>query len=98
MLDKYIAPDPDVAARLINNEIIILTPFDGVLHNLNPVATYVWCLMDGKHRLKDIILCLCSEYDVLFPAAERDVMHFVEDMLAKRIIVLSDKPIRKHFA
>lgn len=95
MIDMYVAQDREIAYRIIEGEAIILTPEDGMLHNLNPVATRIFESANGRRRIADIIEAICGEFNVAEGTAKKDTLNFIEDLVHKKMFVLSDKPFKK---
>jgi len=73
---------------------VILTPEDGMLHNLNPVATRIFELANGKRTVKDIIKRVLEEFQADEKAVTRDVPDFIDDLLHKKMLILSSKPLK----
>jgi hypothetical protein len=94
MIEKYISQSPEVAFRIIEDEAVILTPEDGMLHNLNVLATRIFELSDGSQRVKDIIQIICDEFEVNETVARRDILDFIGALQKKNILLLLDKPLR----
>lgn len=94
MLDMYVAQNEEVAYRIIDDEAVILTPEDGMLHNLNPVATRIFELANGKRTVKDIINRILGEFQADEKVVTRDVSNFIEDLMHKKMMILSSKPLK----
>ena len=94
MIDMYVAQNQEVAYRVIEGEAVILTPEDGMLHSLNPVATRIFVSANGKRKVKDIINCITDEFDIGEKTATKDVINFIEDLTHKKMLTLSDKPFK----
>lgn len=93
MLDMYVAQNRELAYRVIEDEAVILTPEDGMLHNLNPVATRIFELANGKRKVKDIVSHILDEFKVDEHTVKKDATNFIEDLAHKKLLVISDKPI-----
>ncbi len=94
MMDMYVARNNDIAYRIIDEEAVLLTPEDGMLHNLNTLATRIFELASGSRKVSDIVRIICDEFDVDATIASRDAMNFLEDLVHKKMLVLSDCPIK----
>jgi len=94
MLNMYVSKNKEIAYRVIEDEAIILTPEDGMLHNLNPVATVIFESANGKRQVKDIIGKICEEFDIEERVAHRDCLNFIEDLVHKKMLILSGKPTK----
>lgn len=75
----------DTAVRTIEGEAFIVNAETSELHNLNPVGTRVFELVDGAHTVEDIVAVIVDEYEVDGETAKADVIDF--------LAVLSDKGV-----
>lgn len=94
MIDMYVSQNKELAYRVIEDEAVILTPEDGMLHNLNPVATMIFELASGKRQVKDIVAKVCEEFDVEEKKARKDCLDFLEDLVHRKMLILSNKPVK----
>jgi hypothetical protein len=77
----------DTAARTIEGEAFIVNAETSELHNLNPVGTRVFELVDGARTVKDIVEAIVEEYEVDHDTAERDVAEFLAVLSDKGLVV-----------
>jgi hypothetical protein len=89
----YPARSKQVAARMLGGEMMIMSPTDVTLFNLNDVGSVIWNAADGRTSLEEIVARLCDEFDVTPEAARHDAETFVEELAAHGILHLSDQPI-----
>lgn len=82
-----------VAARMLGDEMMIMSPRDTTLFNLNDVGSVIWQAADGRTPLDEIIARLCDEFDVAPEVARPDAEAFVQELAAHGILVLSDQPV-----
>lgn len=87
-LDMVPAPNPKVAARVVNGEAMILTPHDSVLHTLNTVGTRIWELLPAHATVAGLAAAIVEEYDVSPEEATADVRELIAVLVEKRILVL----------
>lgn len=92
MLHKYLKQHEDTASRIIEGEAIVLTPANGMLHTLNSVGTRIWELANGKRDVSDIIDKLTEDFDAEKNKIKEDAIHFIEDLVHKKMLVLCEKP------
>ena len=82
----------EILTRQIVGETL-LVPIYGELANmeeifmLDPVAEFIWNLLDGKNNLKHICENLLDTFDVKNDQAEADVSEFVNDLIEADLIV-----------
>lgn len=82
--------NPKLAWREIDGEIMIISPEDNVLHELNETAAEVWRSVDGKRGLREIAESLAETYDAPFETVQADVEELVADLAAKRLLLDSE--------
>ncbi len=92
MSDIYM-PSPDVVAREIEGEMILVPIAAGIgdledeLYTLNPTGRLIWARLDGTKDLKAIATELAVEHESAPGEIERDVAGFVRELLVRRIVV-----------
>jgi len=89
----YVARSKQVAARMLGGEMMIMSPRDTTLFNLNDVGSVIWQAADGQTPLEDIISRLCAEFDVAPEVARQDAESFIQEMVDHGIMRVSDQPI-----
>ncbi len=90
----YVARSPNVAARMIGGEMVIMSGLDSSLYSLNATASILWQAADGVTPLADIVeQRICAEFDVEPAEALRDAQELVADLARHGILKLSDSPI-----
>ena len=95
MTDRYIARAPDVAARTIGEELMVMSGRDSSLFSLNETAAALWDLADGTTPLAELVeRHICAEFDVDPAEALADAEALTDDLAAHGILIVSDAPIR----
>jgi hypothetical protein len=70
----------NVAWRVIEQEAILISSEDSMLHSLDEVATLIWEMADGEHTVDQIVDRVCEEYDVEREQAQKDTVEFLEKL------------------
>jgi hypothetical protein len=95
----YVSRSPRVAARLLGEEMLIMSGQGSTLFTLNPSATILWQAADGVTPLDEIVeRRICSEFEVKPEEAMRDAEALAEDLAKHGILLLSEQPIPKPVA
>jgi Coenzyme PQQ synthesis protein D (PqqD) len=92
MSEKYVSKSTSIAARLLGNEMMIMSAVDSTFFTLDEVATIIWQAADGQTPLSQIAGRICQEFDVHQQQAERDAEQFVEELSKHGILLISDSP------
>lgn len=91
---KYVARSKMVAARMLGDEMVIMSAKDSTLFTLNPVATAIWNAADGKSTLEEIVAQrVCGEFEVGCDEAMADAQVFVAELAEHGILLTSEQPI-----
>jgi hypothetical protein len=93
MNEKYISRSPAVAARLLGDEMFIMSAVDSKLFSLNRTATAIWLAADGKTPLSEIVkTCVCARRRVDPSVAYNDAVEFAQALAQQGILNISDQP------
>jgi hypothetical protein len=94
MSPLYIARSREIAARVLDGEMMIMSSRDSTLFNLNELGTMIWQAADGATSLEEIVAQrVCVEYNVDPAEALKDAESFVRELADHGIMLLSDQPI-----
>jgi len=92
--NRYVARATNVAARLIGDEMMIMSGLDSSLYSLNETASVLWQAADGVTPLAKIVEeHICKDYDVDSAVALRDAEELAEELARYGILVLSETPV-----
>jgi hypothetical protein len=93
MSEKYISRSDAIAARLLGDEMMIMSAVDSTFFTLNEVATLIWQAADGRTSLSQIADKICQEFDVDKQQAEHDTEQFVDELATHGILLISGAPV-----
>ena len=86
-LDGPFAPNhEDVAAKVIDGELIIIRLSDGTYYSIDNVGSHAWLLL-ATHDVPSLARILAGWYGVPLARVETDVRKLVAELLAERLIV-----------
>jgi len=92
----YLARSPRIAARMLGEEMLVMSGHDSTLFTLNPTATILWQAADGATPLGEIVENrICSEFEVQPEEAMRDAEALAEDLAKHGILLISEQPISR---
>ena len=99
MTEKYIKPSRDIAARMLADEMIVMSVKDSRVFSLNATASVIWSAADGSTTLREIVARnVVAEFEVDADTAYRDAVELVEELAQQGILQLADHPIGKQGA
>ena len=90
---RYVLRSTKVAARMVGDELMIMSGRDSMLFALNGTAAVLWEAADGVTPLDEIVSGrICARFDVEPSAAMRDAEELVERLAAHGLVRLSEIP------
>ena len=94
MSEKYIARSSAIAARMLGNEMIVMSAVDSTLFTLNETAAALWNAADGVTPLRELVeRAICGGFEVDAATAYQDASELVDQLAAQGILQVSDQPI-----
>jgi len=78
--------NPQLAWREIDGEIVIISPEDSQVHELNETAALVWKLADGAQTVEEIAAEIAAEFDVSSESAQRDVAELITQLAERQLL------------
>jgi hypothetical protein len=82
--------NPILAWREIDGEIVIVSPNDSVLHELNETGSFVWKQLDGRRPAAEIAATLAEEYDVRVEDALGDIETLLGELASRKLLIPAD--------
>lgn len=83
--DKVTIP-PQVMARVVGDETVILDLANGTYYGLDPVGARIWQLLAEGQPLVQVCEAMLAEYDVTREDIERDVAALGQALLDKNLV------------
>ena len=82
--------NPALAWREIDDETIIISPAESVMHELNDTGSFIWKNVDGRRSAEQIAALLADVYDVSPEIALADTQSLLEQLSARNLLVPVD--------
>ncbi|MGA8762199.1 MAG: PqqD family protein [Candidatus Sulfotelmatobacter sp.] len=90
----YVARSSRIAARMLGEEMLVMSGQGSTLFTLNPTATILWQAADGATPLDEIVeRRICPRFDVEPAQALRDAEELAEGLAQHGILLVSEQPI-----
>jgi Coenzyme PQQ synthesis protein D (PqqD) len=91
----YVAQNTQIAARKLDDEMIIVCAWNSSLFILDDMATLIWEAADGSTMLSELVeRNICSVFEVGLDEALRDAEELTADLAKHGVILLSETPIQ----
>jgi hypothetical protein len=94
MSEKYIKPCRDIAARMLDDEMVVMSIRNSRVFSLNATASRIWGAADGATPLREIVArIVVAEFEVEPEVAYQDALALVDDLAQEGILQVADHPI-----
>jgi len=79
--------NPALAWREIDDETIIISPNDSVMHELNDTGSFLWKNIDGRKSAAELAELLVENYEVAPDIALSDTQALLEEMASRKLLM-----------
>ena len=79
--------NPALAWREIDDETVIISPNDSVMHELNDTGSFLWKNIDGKKSAAELAELLADNYEVTPDVALSDTQALLEEMSSRKLVL-----------
>jgi Coenzyme PQQ synthesis protein D (PqqD). len=82
---------PDLLTSWVDGEVVILDRVRGLVHQLNPTASYIWNACDGRHDVDEIAAGVAADFECAPAAVLDDVLRSLSDF--ERLGLFVEEPV-----
>ena len=86
-LSDAVTIPPQVMARTVGDETVILDLASGTYFGLDPVGARIWALMGEGRALAEICTTMLEEYEVEREQLETDVLRLSGELVERGLVV-----------
>jgi hypothetical protein len=79
--------NPALAWREIDDETVIISPTENVMHELNDTGSFLWKNIDGRRTAAELAALLAAEYEVAPGAALADTEALLQQLFSNKLLV-----------
>jgi len=79
--------NPSLAWREIDDETVIISPGESVMHELNDTGSFVWKNIDGQRKAEDLAALLVEQYEVTLEIALADTLSLLEELSRRKLLL-----------
>jgi hypothetical protein len=79
--------NPALAWREIDDETVIISPTENVMHELNDTGSFLWKNVDGRRTAEELAALLAAEYEVTPGAALADTEALLQQLISSKLLV-----------
>lgn len=87
--EKIIQRDPDLVFAYMGDEVVMMTEDQSDYLGLNAVASQIWELIEEPIAVQQLCDKLMERFEVDSEQCFQDVSVFLEDMRARKLVVIS---------
>lgn len=84
--------NPALAWREIENETVIISPGESLMHELNVTGSVVWRNIDGHRSAEQLAALLVKEYEVTEEIALADTLSLLEELSTRKLLLPANVP------
>jgi Coenzyme PQQ synthesis protein D (PqqD) len=82
--------NPALAWREIDEETVIISPGESVMHELNDTGSLVWRNIDGHRNVEELAKLLVEQYEVTQEIALADTLNLLEELSVRKLLLPAD--------
>jgi hypothetical protein len=79
--------NPELAWREIDDETVIISPNESVMHELNETGSFIWKNIDGRHSAGELAEMVSASYEVTPDVALEDTESLLQQLSSRKLIL-----------
>lgn len=79
--------NPALAWREIDEETVIISPSESVMHELNDTGSLIWKNIDGRRSSAELAELLTQSYEVSQDVALADTEALLQQFLSRKLVI-----------
>jgi hypothetical protein len=88
--ESIVARAPNLAQRLFEEEMLVITANDSMLHRFNEVGTYIWSLLEKDRTVHDILVSIEERFEGFDKKQNQgDILRFLEELRQKKLVSIT---------
>jgi hypothetical protein len=86
----FAANREEVAAKVIDGELIVIRLSDGTYYSMDNVGARVWELIEARRDLSSMARTIAGWYGAPIDRVEAEIAGLVEELVGERLVVAAD--------
>jgi hypothetical protein len=91
-LNSIVQRDPEVIAAEAGQDVVMVSVANGFYYGVSEVAREIWGIIESPKKISNVVDDLIEAYEVDRSACETQVLLFLEDLVAERLVQVKDGP------
>jgi len=79
--------NPALAWREIDEDTVIISPSESVMHELNDTGSFIWRNIDGHRNAEALAKLLVEEYEVTQEIALADILSLLDELSTRKLLL-----------
>jgi hypothetical protein len=79
--------NPALAWREMEDETVIISPADSVMHELNDTGSFLWKNIDGRRSSAELAALLTENFEVSQDIANADTKTLLEELASRKLVI-----------
>jgi len=89
-LNANISRNPAIAWRMLDGNLVAITPKDSTIHRINKTGAFIWNMLTSSGKsVRNIIDAVAREYGLTDAEATADVIPFLKKARQKNIVIVA---------
>lgn len=84
----------EVAAEVLDKEVIIIRLTDGIYYSMQGVGVLVWQLIETHNSVRDIVLAVTEHYQIEIDRVRKDLDELFAALLKERLVIVDGTLIK----
>jgi len=80
--------NPDIIAKNVRGEMVLLNPLSGKYYGLNKVGCAFWEKADGTRNLSEIVSMLLKDFNVERERLTKDIEDLIKSLTENKLVTL----------
>ena len=90
--DSVVVQESEPVAAEVDGEVVMLSERAGAYFGLDDIGSEIWRLIKEPRRVADVCDTLAQHYEIDADTLNRDVLSFLEQLLARNLVRLVHAP------
>jgi hypothetical protein len=90
--DSVVVQESEPIAAEVDGEVVMLSERGGAYFGLDDIGSEIWHLLKEPRRVGDLCQVLAQRYDADAETLNRDVVSFLDQLLARGLLRVVEEP------
>jgi hypothetical protein len=87
-LDSVVTRNDDIVAGVVDADVMMMSIESGKYYHLNTSAGRIWDMLEQPRTVSELCEMLSKDYKVTPEACQKDVLHFLDELASRKIVIV----------